>query len=375
MARVRLNGQNASHSTRTLLDGNGTQSQAVELIPSEPAGETETLAVVVNYQNDATVVLRQFYHDMGSLRMLFYVVECFTVNLENLAADAVGSMEVGGFDHDVKGQGGLVAVALGETMHEVDKIGALDAEGTQVGDHAAELGGLVFYRVLEVAEAGFGLIGGGRDLTAEDVELDFDAEEGLEYAVVEVAGDAAAFAFNGAGPKMAEEEHVFEGGADMASDAFEPGEVRALEGFAAVDQEEAPGGLAELVEGHGKHGAHAELLLGGAGKAREGAKAAAVAAVPSEAAACAFEAVPADSSVHIVEEEAVGAGQGVTLGDEALALAGLEAPEIDAFEIGVAIGEECDLDVERSGEFVKKQPQGFGEALIYLERCGDAGEE
>src|SRR5580698_3740202 len=129
MARVRLNGQDAPHGTRTLLDGNRTQSQAVELIPSKPAGETETLAVVINYQNDATVVLRQFYHDMGSLRMLFYVVECFTVNLENLATDAVGSVQVGGFDHDVEGQGGFVAVALGETLHQIDEIGALNAEG------------------------------------------------------------------------------------------------------------------------------------------------------------------------------------------------------------------------------------------------------
>src|ERR1700676_3893232 len=136
MARVRLNGQNSSHSTRTLLDGNRTQPQAVELIPSEPAGETETFTVVVNYQNDAAVILRQFYHDMGSLRMLFYVVECFTVNLENLAADAVGGVEVGGFDDDVEGQGGFVAETLGETLHEIEEIGALDAEGTQVGDHA-----------------------------------------------------------------------------------------------------------------------------------------------------------------------------------------------------------------------------------------------
>src|SRR5580692_4994998 len=171
MARVRLNGQNASHSTRTLLDGNGTQSQAVELIPSEPASETETLAVVVNYQNDATVVLRQFYHDMGSLRMLFYVVECFTVNLENLAADAVRSVEV--------------------------------------GDHSAELGGLVFDGVLEIAKAGFGLVRGGRDLAAEDVKLDLDAEEGLKNAVVQVARNAAAFAFDGAGAEMAEKEDVF----------------------------------------------------------------------------------------------------------------------------------------------------------------------
>src|SRR5580698_3155451 len=117
MARVRLNGQNASHGTRALLDGNRTQSQAVELIPGKPAGETETFTVVVNYQNDATVVLRQFYHDMGSLSMLFYVVECFTVNLENLATDAVGSVEVGGFDDDVQRERRFVAETLCETLH------------------------------------------------------------------------------------------------------------------------------------------------------------------------------------------------------------------------------------------------------------------
>jgi hypothetical protein len=49
--------------------------------------------------------------------MLFYVVECFTVNLENLATDAVGSVQVGGFDHDVESQAGFVAVTLSETLH------------------------------------------------------------------------------------------------------------------------------------------------------------------------------------------------------------------------------------------------------------------
>jgi len=49
--------------------------------------------------------------------MLFYVVECFTVNLENLATDAVGSVQVGGFDDDVEGEGGFIALALGETLH------------------------------------------------------------------------------------------------------------------------------------------------------------------------------------------------------------------------------------------------------------------
>src|SRR5579859_4754440 len=235
MARVRLNGQNAPHSTRTLLDGNRTQSQAVELIPGKPARKAKTLAVVVHHEDDATVILRQFYHDMGSLRMLFYVVECFTVNLENLAADAVGRMEVGGLDHDVQGQSGFVAIAFRETVHKVNEVGALDAQGAQVGDHAAELGGLVFDGLLEVAEAGDGMVGSGGDPAAEDVELYFDAEEGLENAIVEVAGDAAALAFDGAGAEMAQQEDVFKRRTDVAGDALEPGEVGALEGLAAVD--------------------------------------------------------------------------------------------------------------------------------------------
>ncbi len=104
--------------------------------------------------------------------------------------------------------------------------------------------------MLEIAEAGFGLVGGGGDAAAEDVELDFDAEESLENAVVEVAGDAAPFAFDGAGAQMAEEEDVFERGADVAGDAFQPGKVGALERLVAVDEKQAARGLAELIEGY-----------------------------------------------------------------------------------------------------------------------------
>src|SRR5271168_3773318 len=135
MARVRLNGQKSPHSTRSLLDGNRTQSQAVELIPSEPAGKTKALAVVVNHENNATVVLRQFYHDMGSLSMLFYVVECFTVNLEKLAADAVGSLQVRRIDQNVQRDGRFVAITLRKTAHKIHQIGALHTQGTQVRDH------------------------------------------------------------------------------------------------------------------------------------------------------------------------------------------------------------------------------------------------
>ena len=53
---------------------------------------------------------------------------------------------------------------------------------------------------------------------------------------MEVPGDAAALAFNRAGAQMAQEEDVFERGADMAGDALEPGEVGVLEWLAAIEQ-------------------------------------------------------------------------------------------------------------------------------------------
>src|SRR6266849_5624381 len=49
MARVGLHGQHAPHGTRTLLDGDGTQPQAIKFIPSELAREAEAFAVVINH--------------------------------------------------------------------------------------------------------------------------------------------------------------------------------------------------------------------------------------------------------------------------------------------------------------------------------------
>src|SRR5271154_455089 len=143
MARVRLNGQKSPHSTRSLLDGNRTQSQAVELIPSEPAGKTKALAVVVNHENNATVVLRQFYHDMGSLSMLFYIVECFTVNLENLAADAVRSVQFRRINQQIHGQTGFIPVALPESSHQIHHVRGLHPQWPQVGNHVPQLSSLV----------------------------------------------------------------------------------------------------------------------------------------------------------------------------------------------------------------------------------------
>ena len=99
--------------------------------------------------------------------MLFYVVECFTVNLENLAADPVGGMELGGVNQEVQGQGGFVAKTLGKTAHEVHKVSGLDADGAKVRDEGAELGGLVFYGLLEGGEVARDLFRTARDAAAK----------------------------------------------------------------------------------------------------------------------------------------------------------------------------------------------------------------
>src|SRR5438132_8191572 len=90
---------------------------------------------------------------MGSLGMLFYVVECFSVNLENLSADAVGRAQLGGIDQQIQGDRRFVAVPLGEAPHQVHEIGALHTQRTKVGDSLAQLSTLVSNSLLEAGKA------------------------------------------------------------------------------------------------------------------------------------------------------------------------------------------------------------------------------
>src|SRR6266478_5065340 len=148
---------------------------------------------------------------MGSLGMLFYIVECFTVNLENLATDAVGSAQLGRIDEQIEGDRGFVAVALGEAPHEVNQIGTLHAQRPEVGDGLAELGALV----------SDGQLRRGRGLSAQNVELDFDAKERLKYPIVEVARNAAAFGLDGAGTQMPQKKDVLQTGGHVRGNAFQ----------------------------------------------------------------------------------------------------------------------------------------------------------
>src|SRR5215472_7288208 len=107
---------------------------------------------------------------MGSLGMFFYVVECFSVNLENFATDAVGSAQFGGIDQEIECQGRFVAIALGKAAHEVHEVGGLDTHGLEIGNKGAEVAALVANGLLEVAEAAGGLVGSDRNLALEHVE-------------------------------------------------------------------------------------------------------------------------------------------------------------------------------------------------------------
>jgi len=48
MPRVRLDSQNPAHSARALLNGNGTQPQAIQLISGESTGKTKPLTIVIH---------------------------------------------------------------------------------------------------------------------------------------------------------------------------------------------------------------------------------------------------------------------------------------------------------------------------------------
>src|SRR5579863_1447858 len=92
MPRTRLNCQQATHCARVFLYGNRAEPQTVQFIAGKPPREAKPFAVVIHDQDNRAFRLRQFYHDVGSSGMLFYIVECFPVYLEQFPADSVRSL-------------------------------------------------------------------------------------------------------------------------------------------------------------------------------------------------------------------------------------------------------------------------------------------
>src|ERR1700683_1559824 len=125
--------------------------------------------------------------------MLFYVVKCFPVYLEHLVASSVGKAQVAVFDKEIDGQAGFIAIAFRKTEHQLPHIRAFHTYWPQVGHHSAELFALLLNGGLQHLELLARLFGGPRKFAAEDVELDIQAQQGLEYSIVQVARNSAAF--------------------------------------------------------------------------------------------------------------------------------------------------------------------------------------
>src|ERR1700739_3009076 len=98
MARRRLHHQYTPNASCTVFDRDRAQAQPVQRVARIAACEAEAFAVIIDDQNNFRIILPQFYHDMRGASMLFYVVQCLTVNLEQFAADAIWQVQHGRID-------------------------------------------------------------------------------------------------------------------------------------------------------------------------------------------------------------------------------------------------------------------------------------
>src|SRR5271155_1302420 len=124
--------------------------------------------------------------------MLFYVVKCFPVYLEHLAANTVGKAQIAVFYEQINRQACLVAITFREAEHQFPHIGALDTYWTQVRHHPAELFALLLYGRLQRLEFLARLFGGPGEFSAQNVELDIQAQQSLKDSIVQIARNSAA---------------------------------------------------------------------------------------------------------------------------------------------------------------------------------------
>src|SRR5215813_2755808 len=181
---------------------------------------------------------------MGSLSMLFYVVECFSVNLKT----------------------------LGETAHQIDQIRGLHSHWPEVRNKGAQLGRFVFYGLLQGRKASRNRVVSLTDPAPQHVQLNFDAQKCLQNTIVKVAGDSGAFGFNGTSAQVSQKKKIFKGRANVTCNALQPGEVLFRVGLIAVlsvQKKEAPDRMISLIEGDGNKRMDSKLLLGQSRQARK----------------------------------------------------------------------------------------------------------
>ena len=80
-------------------------------------------------------------------------------------------------------------------------------------------------RLLQGGKSASRLVRIGGHFATQNVQLDIHAEQGLQNAVVNFAGDAAALPFDGVRADMAKQKQILQGLPEMANDSFQPLQV------------------------------------------------------------------------------------------------------------------------------------------------------
>src|SRR5437762_2923894 len=169
-----------------------------------------------------------------SFRKPFHVVECFTVNLENLSAHPVRRPQLCRINQQIQRNRGLVPVPLRKAPHQVHQVRALHPQRPQVGHRLAQLGSLVLHRLLKIGQRAGGQFGSRRHPPPQHIQLNLDAQQRLQNAIVQVARNAAALRFDSARTQVPQQKNIFERRPDMLRNTFQPHQILLLKRLAPV---------------------------------------------------------------------------------------------------------------------------------------------
>ena len=121
--------------------------------------------------------------------------------------------------------------------------------------------------------------------------------------------------------------------------------------------------------------APAQLLPHGARQARQILQAAPIVAIPAETLAGSLQLIPANAGVGLVEQEAVAAIHGEIFRRKARIVPGAVSPDENAFNVGIAKGQDGLFAVEGANEFAQDEAQRFRHAAVHFQLPGELREK
>src|SRR5882757_10552024 len=132
---------------------------------------------------------------------------------------------------------------------------------------------------------------------------------------------------------MPEHKEILKRRTEVADDSFEPLQILGEEPAMRVAKHDAACRLAGQIKRDPENGFPAEFLTHGPWKARKIFQGTSGFAVPAETVARAFQLIPADAGVGMIEQEAVAARDGQVLRRQAGFVPSTQFPDKDAVEL------------------------------------------